>query len=332
MAGLRFGVVGCGAISEALYLPVLANAKSICSELHLLDTQPARLAAMAVKYGAASQTTKLLELIARVDVAVIATPPLSHFPIARTFIAAGKHVLCEKPMTIRPRDAEDLVRLAAAENVILMANHHRRGFPVMSRVHKIIQSGDLGRLRSVSWTEGNKPSWPTQSGYYFTQRTEDGLPGSGVLLDMGAHMVDLLCWWLGTPQVIECRTDSYGGPDGRARLTLDFDGISAQIDLGSYVRMKNTYTLEFEGGTITGATGDTSHFQLARGGARPFVVKCPKGGEWSRILINFAAVVEGQERPIVTGQDVLPSIRTIAEAYRIAKPFEEPWLPKWSQL
>ena len=110
MTRLRFGIVGCGAISEALYLPVLSKSKSICSELHLLDTHPGRLAAMAEKYRAASRTTKLPELIARVDAAVIATPPLTHFPIAQALIAAGKHVFCEKPMTIRLTEAEDLVQ------------------------------------------------------------------------------------------------------------------------------------------------------------------------------------------------------------------------------
>ena len=271
MTRLRFGIVGCGAISEALYLPVLSKANSICSELHLLDTHPGRLAAMAGKYRAASGTTKLPELIARVDAAVIATPPLTHFPIAQALIAAGKHVFCEKPMTIRPTDAENLVQLASTSDVMLMVNHHRRGFPAMSRIREIIQSGELGRALNVAWIEGHKPAWPTQSGYYFTQRTVDGLPGTGVLLDMGAHSVDLLCWWLGTPQVLECRTDSYGGPDARARLDLDFNGTPAQVDLGSYVRMKNTYILQFEGGTIAGQIGDTSRFELARRSARPML-------------------------------------------------------------
>jgi predicted dehydrogenase len=333
MTALRFGVVGCGAISEALYLPVLSKAKSICSELHLLDSQPERLAASASKYRANSQTTSLPELIARIDAAVIATPPLTHAPIAEMFVAAGKHVLCEKPMTIRPTDAENLVRLASAANVILMANYQRRGLPTFSRIQKIIQSGELGQPLSVTWVEGNKASWPTRSGYYYTQRTEDGLPGAGVLLDMGAHSVDLLCWWLGTPKVVGCWTDSYGGPDARARLELGFNGTSAQIDLGSYVRMKNTYKLQFEHGTITGLISDSSRFEFVRSAARPLIVKCPPNrGQWSRVLTNFAAVVEGRERPIVAGRDVLPSIRTIAEAYRVAKPFDEPWLPKWSQL
>jgi predicted dehydrogenase len=333
MAGLRFGLIGCGAISEALYLPALSKARSICSELHLMDTQPGRLAAMSEDYGAASRTTSLQDLINRVDVAVVATPPRTHFPIARSLIAAGKHVFCEKPMTISPTDAEELVSLAATSNVILMVNHNRRIATAMSHIQKMIRSEELGRLLSVSWVEGHKPSWPTQSGYYFTQHMQDGLPGAGVLLDMGAHIVDLLCWWLGEmPRVIGCRTDSYGGPDSRAHLHLDFDGMSTRMDLGSYVRMNNIYTLEFERGTISGHTGDASRFQVQRRGAEPSRVDCGKSETWLSVLLNFAAVVNGRERPIVTGRDVLPSIRTIAEGYRMAQPFDEPWLPKWAQL
>ncbi len=332
MTGLRFGIIGCGAISEALYLPALART-SICSEFHLLDTEPSRLSALARTYGAKSHTTSLADLMGKVDVAVIATPPLTHDRIATTLLTAGKHVFCEKPMTIRPSDAESLVRLATAANAILMVNHHRRGFPSMARIRQIVQKGELGRLLEVIWVEGYKPTWPTQSGYYYIQRTQDGLPGSGVLLDMGAHVIDLLCWWFGTaPQVTECQTDSYGGPDSRARISLDFDGTPVTVDLGSYVRMTNVYRLTFEHGTIRGKTSDPARFELRRNDAkRATVVDCGKGGNWARVLVNFVAVVGGQERPIVTGQDVLPSIRTIAEGYRVAAPFDEPWLPKWSQ-
>ncbi len=336
MAGLRFGVIGCGAISEAFYLPVLSAKRSICSELHLVDTEPRRLAAMARQFGATTTASSLNDVLDQIDAAVIATPHASHFPIASTLIAAGRHVFCEKPLTLHAADAEELVRAASAAKVVLMTNNFRRDFAAFRGIADIIRRGELGRPLAATWTEGAKFAWPTQSGFYFTQLGAGGLPPPGVLLDIGAHVVDVLCWWFGdAPHVIECRTDSFGGPEGRARLTLGFAGMRAEIDLSYYQRMANSYSLTFERGSISGVTNESYRFQLLREGARPVTVSIRSGRvdvekHWSRMLSNFVAVVHGSDRPMITGHDVVPSIRAIEEAYRAAKPFDAPWLPRWA--
>jgi predicted dehydrogenase len=324
--GLRFGLIGCGAISEALYLPALSRKGSGCSELHLADTDACRLADIAQKYRATSTTTVLDDLLDRIDVAVVATPPATHFQIVNKLIAAHKHVFCEKPFTVEPTDAEELVRKAKAANIVLMTNNQRRSFPALARVAKIIQSRDMGRALKVTWIEGYRSEWPTQSGYCF-KRQGAGLPTAGTLLDMGTHVVDTLCWWFGQPTVIQCLTDSYDGPDARARLVLDYDGTIAEIDLSAYQHMKNSYSIQFERGVIFGGQKMQTRFHLQRDVTK--VVNCERY-HWSDTLFNFIRVVNGTEQPTVTGADVLPSIWTIANAYRSAKPFEAPWLPRWS--
>jgi predicted dehydrogenase len=333
MAGLRFAIIGCGAIAESFYIPVLSRDHAVCSELHLVDPNPDRLEDLGRRFRVASAGASLDAVLGGIDAAIIATPPDTHGVLAARLLAAGRHVLCEKPFTVLPEDAEALVAQADAARLVIATNNFRRGLATFERIAAIAHSGELGKLRRIAWAEGVKFNWPTRSGFYFTQKGQGGLPPPGVLLDIGSHVVDLVCWWCGgLPVVAECRTDSLGGPDARARIVLDCGGTQARIDLSYYQRMSNSYTLDFERGAISGIANEGYRFRIARDGAAPVTAQFPAGriGTFelaTRILSRFVAATRGQGRPLVTGRDVLPSLHAIAEGYRIAQPFDEPWMP-----
>ena len=333
MAGIKFALIGCGAIAESFYIPVLSRDHSICSELHLVDPNPDRLEDLGRRFRVTSTGATLDPVLGGIDAAIIATPPDTHFPLAARLLAAGRHVLCEKPFTVLPEDAEALVAQAAAAGLVVATNNFRRGLATFDRIAAITRMGELGRLQRIAWAEGVKFNWPTKSGFYFTQKGQGGLPPPGVLLDIGSHVVDLVCWWCGGPPVVvECRTDSFGGPEARARIVLDCGGTEARIDLSYYQRMSNSYRLEFERGSISGVANEGYRFQIARDGAGPVTAQFPDGRIGTvelaaRILTRFVAATRGQGQPLVTGRDVVPSIRAIAQGYRIAEPFDAPWLP-----
>jgi predicted dehydrogenase len=306
---------------------------SICSELHLVDPNPDRLADLGRRFRVTSAGASLDPVLDHIDAAIIATPPDTHFPLASRLLAAGRHVLCEKPFTVLPEDAEALVAQAEAAGLVVATNNFRRGLATFDRIAAITRTGELGRLRSIAWAEGVKFNWPTKSGFYFTQTGQGGLPPPGVLLDIGSHVVDLVCWWCGaTPAVTECRTDSFGGPEARAQIVLDCGGTQARIDLSYYQRMSNSYRLDFERGSISGVANEGYRFRIARDGAAPVTAQFPDGRIGmldlaARILARFVAATREQGNPLVTGRDVVPSIRAIAQGYRIAEPFDAPWLP-----
>jgi predicted dehydrogenase len=333
LAGLRFAVIGCGAMAEAYFLPVLARRPDLCSVLWAVDPDPARLAAVSKQFGVKTASS-LEQVVDAVDAAVVAAPHDAHFAIASKLIAVGKHVLCEKPLTTTLAESETLVAAAEQRGVVLMTNNYRRHGPAFREIKRLIESADLGRPVAASWMEGRKFNWPTKTGFYFTQRPRNGLPPPGVLLDVGAHVIDLLCWWLGSePVVVECRTDSFGGPEGRARLVLDFAGARAQTDLSYYQKMVNTYAVECERGRISGAVDDDHLFTLVRENSRPEIVRLSRCRVSSRVhargmISNFVAAVAGRERPLVSGRDVLPSIGAITQGYQQAQEFDAPWLPR----
>jgi predicted dehydrogenase len=320
-------------MAEAYFLPVLARRPDLCSRLWAVDPDPARLAVVSQQFDVKTASS-LDEILDFFDAAVVAAPHSAHFAIASEVISAGKHVFCEKPLTTTLEEAETLVGAAERAGVVLMVNNWRRRSPAYREIKRLIEAEDLGRLVAASWVEGLKFAWPTRSGFYFTQRPSNGLPPPGVMLDIGAHVIDLLCWWLGPePVVVECRTDSFGGPEARARLVLDFAGARAQTDLSYYQKMVNTYVIQFERGRISGAVYDDHLFTLVRGTSKPEIVRPSRRRVSLRMhalamMSNFVAAVVGDARPLVSGRDVLPSITAITEGYRQAQEFSAPWLPR----
>ncbi|MBV8455029.1 MAG: hypothetical protein JO122_00245, partial [Acetobacteraceae bacterium] len=200
---------------------------------------------------------------------------------------------------------------------------------------RIIETGSLGRPVAVAWNEGRKFAWPTKSGFYFTQRPQNNLPPPGILLDVGAHVVDLLCWWFGSdPVVVECQTDSFGGPEARATLALDFAGVMATAEFSYYQKLTNKYRIQFELGCITGVSGEEHWIKVSRADKEPVIVRLPHGrisvrGHATQMIANFAGAVAGTNPPLVTGADVLPSIKVIAQAYRQARGYDACWLPRF---
>lgn len=333
----KFAVVGCGAIAEAYFLPVLTRRRDLCSKLWIVDPNPARLQATSNMFGIRTTAISLQGVLDDIDAAVIATPHDTHFELCKTLIAAGKHVFCEKPLTTTLEDAVELVEAAERANVVLMTNNWRRNCPAFREIDRIVKAGCLGPPVAASWTEGRKFEWPTKSGFYFTQRSRNNMPPPGILLDVGAHVVDLLCWWLGSdPEIVECRTDSFGGPEARAMLLLNFAGVKAQIDLSYYQKLTNEYSVLFEAGSISGVSGEEHRLMISRRGSEPAIVRLPHGrisylGHAKQMLMNFVGATVGANQPLISGRDVLSSIGVISEAYRHAQAFDAPWLPRFEK-
>lgn len=85
----------------------------------------------------------------RLDLVTIATPNVTHFEIAKSFLEAGFHVLCEKPLTVHEEDAAELVRMAAAHKRICAVNYGYSGYPLIRQARAMVQAGELGAIRLI---------------------------------------------------------------------------------------------------------------------------------------------------------------------------------------
>ncbi|AIS01472.1 Gfo/Idh/MocA family protein [Streptomyces glaucescens] len=279
---LRIGMVGyafmgaahsqgwrtAGRVFDLPRRPVLA---AICGR----DADAVRAA--AGRHGWAAAETDWRALIARddVDLVDICTPGDSHAEIALAALAAGKHVLCEKPLANTVEEAEAMARAADAayeRGRLAMVGFNYRRVPATALARSMVAEGRLGTLRHVrvSYLQ----DWLVDPAFPLTWRLRKELAGSGSLGDLGAHIVDLAQYVAGEPLAgVSALTETFvrrrplpGGPtsglaavsaDGTGTVTVDdaalFTGRFASGALASFeatryaTGRKNALRLELNG-------------------------------------------------------------------------------------
>ncbi len=85
----------------------------------------------------------------RIDFVSIVTPNNTHFPIAKAFIEAGFHIVCDKPMTLTIEESEELCRLVKKHDVVFALTHNYTGYPMVKEARHLVRQGVLGEIRKV---------------------------------------------------------------------------------------------------------------------------------------------------------------------------------------
>ena len=85
----------------------------------------------------------------RIDFVTIVTPNVAHFEIARAFVEAGFHVVCDKPMTTTLEDAEELCRLVAKHKTVFALTHNYTGYPMVKQARELVRQGKLGEIKKI---------------------------------------------------------------------------------------------------------------------------------------------------------------------------------------
>ena len=149
-APLRIGVLGAARIApSALIKPAKDNAEVVVAAVAARDGSRAR--AFAAKHGIARVHESYEALIADPDLDAVYNPLPNglHGKWTRAALAAGKHVLCEKPFTANAAEAREIADLAAKSDRVVMEAFHYRYHPLALRTEQIIASGELGKLERV---------------------------------------------------------------------------------------------------------------------------------------------------------------------------------------
>ncbi|MFI7411864.1 Gfo/Idh/MocA family protein [Streptomyces sp. NPDC049627] len=154
----------------------------------------------ADRHGWASVETDWRALVARddVDLVDICTPGDSHAEIALAALAAGKHVLCEKPLANTVEEAASMARAAEeayTRGRLAMVGFNYRRLPATALARRMVAEGRLGALRHVRVTY--LQDWLVDPGFPLTWRLRKEQAGSGSLGDLGAHIVDLAQYLVG---------------------------------------------------------------------------------------------------------------------------------------
>jgi predicted dehydrogenase len=242
MQQIGVGIVGCGGVTLQNHIPGLA----MCPEakvVALCDTDAGCLERAARETGVRTTTSKYEDVIGRSDVqaVIIATPNITHAPIAQAAIAAGKHVMCEKPIAMNYPDALAMYRAAEGKGVRNMTAFTYRFVPAMRYLAHLVKSGALGQ--PYHFRSCRLQDWGRRS---LGWRQVAKLAGTGELGDMLSHRIDFSQMLLGRMERLVANTKRY------------FDDRSGQVsDLDDWVAILTEFA--------NGATGVLESSKIATG-------------------------------------------------------------------
>ena len=185
---IRTAVVGYGLAGSVFHAPLLAANASY--SLDVIATSDAgrqaaassRLPAVAVVRDGAA----VLQRAADLDLVVLATPPLTHYPLAKAALEAGLDVVVDKPFAVTSTQGQELVALARAEGRVLTVFHNRRWDGDFLTLRKLLATQSLGKVTRFEstferWSPSIAKAWKARA---------TAADGGGVLFDLGTHLVD----------------------------------------------------------------------------------------------------------------------------------------------
>jgi predicted dehydrogenase len=140
---------------------------------------------------------------------VVATPSGSHFKIARQILEAGKNVVVDKPTAVASAEVAELIKLAAARNLLLIPFHNRRWDSDFRTVRKLLHEGSLGRLVQLESCFDRWRPIPKTGAW-----KEDPAQGGGLLLDIATHLADQALVLFGKPRAVGAEVRRERGGEG----------------------------------------------------------------------------------------------------------------------
>ena len=193
MSKLKIGIIGCGGIANQKHFPALASQSDKCEMVAFCDTKEERAKAACEKYGAegAKYYTDYKELLKdeSIDVVHVCTPNVSHCPITCDAFAAGKHVMCEKPMAHNTEAARKMMDAWKASGKKFTIGYQNRFRTDTICLHKACEAGELGEIYFAKAHAIRRRAVPTWGVF-----PDKSLQGGGPLIDIGTHALDITLW------------------------------------------------------------------------------------------------------------------------------------------
>lgn len=313
-------LIGCGAIARAFYLPAMAKHRALFGNIWLVDpADRARSTAASILPGHTARHLK--EVLDDIDLAIIATPNASHFPLASEALSRGADVLIEKPFVIYPSEGRRLAETAAANSRVIAINQTRRLSPIARALHQRIEAGEFGCLTLIVHREGAKQTWPFESGAGFAPSARR----TGVIMDIGVHVIDFYhCLLQPSWTFVSAVHDGFEGPEGLAEIEIRANGSPVSIRLSRYFKQENVARMTFEHAEVSFNVYDAKTYSVKSASSRTISVPVKPVGANNetpaeQLLLNFLAASERREPAFCDPASSMPVIDILDEIYRSAR-------------
>lgn len=322
---LRVAVIGCGAIAHA-HLPAIHGAPDV-EVAGVLDTDLARARAVAAQFGVGVIYDDWAAVLADDDVDVVALllPHYLHRPFAVEALAAGRHVMCEKPLATTLADCDAMIAAAERAGRALMPCHTRLFEPATPVLRGLIEQGRLGDLYLAQTAGIEPPSIPGVRPWLGQQ------VGDGVLMAQAIHVAYLLRHLVGPVVEVTC---FIGGVKAVALAADDTAVVLLRFAGGAVAEMtatfgqrvgpgEHTVTLHGRDGWACYRVGEgrrTLHVASEHDVAtdQPCLIDLPEEPHFQTMWQRFAEAITAGAPPPVTGADGRAAVEIILAAYQAA--------------
>lgn len=338
---IRAGVIGCGAIGQRGHIPGLKAAG--VDVIAVCDSNLPRAKETAEQNGIAHYYGHYSELLADddIDLVTVGLPNALHAPVSIAALQAGKHVLCEKPMSITSVDAAAMIEASQRAGKLLSINQHMRFDGTSMAMRDAVAAGTFGNVYLTD-VRMIRPNGIPGYGSWFTNKD---LAGAGALFDIGVHMLDLAMFISGFPAVKAVK-GFLGSALGEQKLGLGgwgIDrGVQGRFDVddtamafitlanGGIIRLIVTWAamgLSEERVLVYGTQGGADRSPLINGNETPLkfyradangVIEgyAPdmtnyQGGGWIKAIASFVDAVRGTAPLLVLPEQALLTTRIL---------------------
>lgn len=212
MKTIRWGMIGCGAVTEVKSGPGLY--KSNNSTLVAVTSSDLALSrSYAQRHNVAKVYASAEELVQdpEIDAVYIATPPVVHKSLSLLAARAGKHVYVEKPMAMRFAECQEIIDECQRHDVHLYVAFYRRAMERFLQVKRWLDDNAIGEVRCVKAVQHQPPAQEDLSRATLPWRLLPQVAGAGKFLDMGVHTLDIFDFWFGAIEEVHGIASNKGG-------------------------------------------------------------------------------------------------------------------------
>ncbi|GAQ16984.1 1,5-anhydro-D-fructose reductase [Oceanobacillus picturae] len=327
---MKAGIIGCGSIAKLRHAPEYKANKQI-SEIVFYDRNPERSERLASMFNG-SVARSINDLIEDPTIKVISdcSSNENHHIFSTKALLSGKHVLCEKPISLTVKDAQEILEAEKKSGKVLMVDHNQRFTRAHQKAREIIRGGELGKVLTFRTTFGHKgpEHWgvnKSNSTWFFKKERS----GFGVAGDLGIHKLDLIHYLLEDEitkisafQGALNKVDEQGKPievcDNIVASMQTKNGClgSASFSWSYYGEEDNSTVLYCEAGIlkiyphpeyqleVIKSTGEKINYQLE-------TIQTNDNQTNTGVIDAFIRCVTTGEKPIASGRDALGSLKVV---------------------
>lgn len=246
MKEYNWATLGCGVIANELAVAMESRGKKLYSVANRTHEKAVKF---AQKYGIEKVYDNIDDVFEdeNVDIIYISTPHNTHIDFLRKALKSGKHVLCEKSITLNSEELDEAIKLAEDNNVVLAEAMTIYHMPIYKELNKIIESGKLGEFKLIQMNFGSYKEYDMNNRFF-----NRNLAG-GSMLDIGVYALSCIRWFMTSKpdQILSQVKYAPTGVDEQASILLkNKEEEMATVILSLHAKQPKRGTIAFDKGYI----------------------------------------------------------------------------------